>query len=131
MTKRKKVRERMFNKIRQFEQSGLTKSDFCAKHQISQSHLHYWLKIYQSATLVQEAAPSFIPVVIDDIIPVTDNDGLLSQGKVAYRFLFLRKQLRFHSSVNCWRVEYVAHLSRYEVLLVSGSDGFSEGFCRS
>ena len=81
MTKRQKVRERMFNKIRQFEQSGLTKSDFCARHQISQSHLHYWFKIYQSATLVQEAAPSFIPVVIDDIIPATDNDRIIVTGQ--------------------------------------------------
>jgi hypothetical protein len=81
MTKRQKVRERMFNMIRQFEQSGLTKSDFCARHQISQSHLHYWLKIYQSATLVQEPVPSFILVVIDDIIPVTDNDRIIVTGQ--------------------------------------------------
>jgi|LauGreDrversion4_2_1035121.scaffolds.fasta_scaffold800051_1 hypothetical protein len=81
MTKRQKVRERMFNKIRQFEQSGLSKSDFCARHQISQSHLHYWLKIYQSATLVQEPEPSFIPVVIDDIISVNDNDRIIVTGQ--------------------------------------------------
>jgi hypothetical protein len=81
MTKRQKVRERMFNKIRLFEQSGLSKSDFCARHQISQSHLHYWLKIYQSSTLVQEPAPSFIPVVIDDVSPTNDNDRIIVTGQ--------------------------------------------------
>ncbi len=81
MNKRQIVRERMFNKIRQFEQSGLSKSDFCARHQISHSHLHYWLKIYQSATLVNDSTPSFIPVVIDDIIPAIDNDRFIVTGQ--------------------------------------------------
>ena len=81
MTKRQKVRERMFNKIRQFKLSGLSKSDFCARHQISQSHLHYWLKIYHSANAVQESAPSFIPVVIDDVMSATDNDRIIVTGQ--------------------------------------------------
>ena len=81
MTKRQKVRERMFNKIRQFEQSGLCKTDFCARHQISQSHLHYWLKIYQSVNSVEESAPSFMPVVIDDVIPANDNDRIIVTGQ--------------------------------------------------
>jgi hypothetical protein len=88
MTKRQKVRERMFNKIRQFEQSGLTKSDFCARHQISQSHLHYWLKVYQSATFVQEQAPSFIPVVIDDVMSANDNDRIIVTGQCGLQVSF-------------------------------------------
>lgn len=81
MTKRQKVRERMFNKIRLFEQSGLSKSDFCSRHQISQSHLHYWLKIYQSANAVEEPTPSFIPVVIDDVMSANDNDRIIVTGR--------------------------------------------------
>jgi hypothetical protein len=81
MTKHQKVRDRMFNTIRNFLDSGLSKSDFCARHQISQSLLHYWFMVYQSATLVQEPEPSFIPVVNDDIIPANDNDRIIVTGQ--------------------------------------------------
>lgn len=77
MTKRQKVRNRMFHKIRQFEQSGLSKSDFCAMHRIGQSQMHYWLKVYASANAVEESAPSFIPVVIDDTMSGNDNDRIV------------------------------------------------------
>ena len=81
MTKRQKVRERMFNKIRQFEQSGLSKSDFCSRHQISQSLLHYWLKIYQSVHVDQEPSPSFIPVVIEDTISANEDARIVVTGR--------------------------------------------------
>ena len=89
MTKRQKVRDRMFNKIRHFLDSGLSKSDFCARHQISQSHLHYWLKVYQSATLVQQPTPSFIPVVIDDVMSASDYGRIIFTGQGGLQASFL------------------------------------------
>jgi hypothetical protein len=47
----------MFNTILKFEQSGLSKSDFCARHRISQSQLQYWLKAYHSTLAEKEPAP--------------------------------------------------------------------------
>lgn len=80
MTKRQKVRTRMFNKISQFEQSGLSKSDFCQKHRISPSLFHYWYKIYHSSTALEETQPSFIPVMIDDVITPNVTDRIVVTG---------------------------------------------------
>lgn len=80
MTKSQKVRSRMFNTIRKFEQSGLSKSDFCARHRISQSQLQYWLKAYHSTVAEKEPAPSFIPVMLDDVMPTNDNERIVVTG---------------------------------------------------
>ena len=80
MTKRQKVRSQMFNKIRKFEQSGLSKSVFCARYRISQSRLQYWLKVYRSAGRVEEPAPSFIPVMLEDVLPTKEHDRIVVTG---------------------------------------------------
>jgi hypothetical protein len=91
MPQRKKVRERMFNKIRKIEQSGLPKSDFCARYEISQSNMHYWLKIYKPVTVVNESTPFFIPVLIDDIISASHNDFIIFTGQGCLKVFFLAK----------------------------------------
>ena len=80
MTKRQKVRARMFNKISEFEQSGLSKSVFCQKHGISLSLFHYWFKIYHSSVSVEEAQPSFMAVMIEDVFTPNDNDRIVVTG---------------------------------------------------
>lgn len=80
MTKRQKVRDRMFTKIRQFEQSGLSKSDFCNRHRIRHSQFHYWFKIYQNNLNVEHSATSFIPVMIEDVVTTTDQERIIVTG---------------------------------------------------
>ena len=70
----------MFTKIRQFEQSELTKSDFCSRHRIRHSQFHYWLKIYQSNVTAEHSGSSFIPVMIEDVTGTTDHDRIIVTG---------------------------------------------------
>jgi hypothetical protein len=75
MTKRDKVRTEMFNKIRLYEQSGLSKADFCKKHRISQNLLHYWQKVHKASNTSAEEHPAFIPIMIDEHVATIEYSG--------------------------------------------------------
>ena len=77
MTKREKVRTEMFNKIRLYEQSSLSKADFCKKHRISQSLLHYWQKVHKASNTSAEEHPAFIPIMIDEHVATIDRERII------------------------------------------------------
>lgn len=91
MTKRQKVRARMFNKISEFEQSGLSKSVFCQKHRISLSLFHYWMKRYYSTPNAEGPQPSFMPVMIEDIVTPNDNGRIVVTGNGGLQVSFPAK----------------------------------------
>ena len=80
MTKREQVREKMFYKMRHFEQSGLSKSDFCRKHRLRQGKFHYWLKIYHTDNIIQEDLPAFLPVTVDELITSRSHERIVVSG---------------------------------------------------
>jgi hypothetical protein len=67
--------------ITQWQQSGLTKSAFCATNKIAYHVFHYWYGVYRSN---QKATDSFLPVNITpagnhEQITITSVNGLQVQ----------------------------------------------------
>jgi hypothetical protein len=67
----------MFNKIKLFEQSGLSKPDFCCKHRIKQSQFYYWMKIHNSTANKTEESPVFMPVMVEDRVSNSEHDRIV------------------------------------------------------
>jgi len=77
MSKRKRVREEMLCHIDRWHRSGLTQREYCIRYRITRSVFYYWLKTYEDERIEQPAADTFLPVVIEDARPATDNERIL------------------------------------------------------
>jgi hypothetical protein len=80
MTKREEARIEMFNKIRLYKQSCLSKADFCKKHRIRQSLLHYWQKVHKASNTSAEEHPAFIPIMIDERVATIVRERFIVTG---------------------------------------------------
>jgi hypothetical protein len=56
-----KSEDRMFALIRQWQDSGLSQTEFCQKKDIAYSSFHYWYKKFRMAEEIHPE-PSFVPV---------------------------------------------------------------------
>jgi|694.fasta_scaffold140843_1 hypothetical protein len=56
--------ERMFALIRQWQETGMSQKDFCARKNIVYATFHYWYKKFRDASPPQDLTPSFVPVSV-------------------------------------------------------------------
>lgn len=59
------IREKMFDLIEQWKQSGLAKKEFCVRHQIANATFHYWFKKYNQND--DSGETSFVPIHIKEL----------------------------------------------------------------
>ena len=79
MSHRARLREKMFDLIRRWEQSGMTQREYCREHRLERSRFHYWLKIYREVP--QEERSTFLPLVIDDRDGDSTDDRIVVSGR--------------------------------------------------
>ncbi len=78
-----KMRESTYwdvHKIGLYDQSGLSKADFCKKHRISQSLLHFWQKVHKASNTYAEELPAFIPIMIYERVATIDRESIIITG---------------------------------------------------
>jgi hypothetical protein len=63
------TQERMFSLIRQWQDCGMSQTDFCRRKELAYSSFHYWYKKYRVAGQ-SETEPSFVPLSLPE--QVTD-----------------------------------------------------------
>ena len=63
------AQERMFALILQWQGSGMSQKDFCAKKDIVYATFHYWYKKFRDANVHDAPVASFVPVTM----PVVTN----------------------------------------------------------
>jgi hypothetical protein len=90
MAMEKSLRERMFEAIRLWQQSGLTKKAWCEKNNVTCSTFHYWYKRYR----LEESEPStdhrseggFVQLMVDPSSTLAWCELILRDGrKLAFR----------------------------------------------
>lgn len=59
--------EKMFSIIESWQESGLSKKQFCAEQSISQPVFYYWMKKYREQHF--QAPEGFIPVCVQNEVP--------------------------------------------------------------
>lgn len=85
MAMEKSLRERMFEAISLWQQSGLTKKAWCEKNDITCSTFHYWYKRYQ----LEESEPStdghnesrFVRLMVDPLATAAWCELVLRDGR--------------------------------------------------
>jgi hypothetical protein len=77
MSKRLRLREKMFNHIRRWESSGLSQRGYCDKARISRTQFHYWMKIHRSAQIDDDPMEQFLPVVIKEPLQETSDQQIV------------------------------------------------------
>lgn len=66
MCKNSKVMERMFESIKLWQQSGLSKKAYCEQHGIKVYSFYYWYKVYSKQHSAEDAkASSFVKLKIE------------------------------------------------------------------
>ncbi len=99
MTHRVQLREKMFDHIRRWEQSGMTLREFCRDHHVERSRFYYCLKIFREAPEREQSA--FLPIIVDehvsqpkeDRIVVTGQAGMTASFTMAASSIYLIRQL--------------------------------------
>lgn len=63
----KTVREQMFSLLSQWQDSRLSKKEFCSQHQISYHRFHYWYKRYHATdhSPSNQQSATFVPLRVD------------------------------------------------------------------
>lgn len=86
------VREQMFSKIDNWQQSGFSQKAYCSQHGIPYHVFHYWYKVYRTAHTSSEASfvklhvtPSFSSSVAELIC--TDGKRLVFHQPVSADYL--------------------------------------------
>jgi len=64
MINQPEVRERMFELIEQWQQSGLSQKAFCEQHSIRYYVFHYWYRRYRMQHVVSNNGSSFVKLQI-------------------------------------------------------------------
>lgn len=79
MSKRVRVREKMFDHIRRWEHSGLSQREYCERARINRSVFYYWVKLHREAGSDDEPSNHFLPVVVKESVPEdTDHKIIVS-----------------------------------------------------
>lgn len=76
MSKRVKVRERMFDHIERWERSGLSQREYCQKARVERGVFYYWLKIFRGLR-AEPSTPAFLPIVVQENGPMVADDRIL------------------------------------------------------
>ena len=64
MINQPELRDRMFELIEQWQQSGLTQKAFCEQHSIRYYVFHYWYRRYRMQHVVSNNGSSFVKLQI-------------------------------------------------------------------
>ncbi len=88
MTRRDKVYKDIFNIIMIYEQSGLSRADYCRKHRIRQNLLHYYWKIYEANQTNTNEHPAFISIRVDEHEAITDHNRIILTGHGGLQVFF-------------------------------------------
>ena len=79
MSHRVQLREKMFDQIRRWEQSGMTLREFCREYRVERSRFYYWLKIFREAPERERSA--FLPIIVDEGETQPQDDRILVRGQ--------------------------------------------------
>lgn len=84
----KEIKQQMFAKIKQWQQSGLSQKQYCLQNSIAYHIFHYWYKLYRN-----HQPHSFIPISIQTLSAVNielhlpDGKRLLFHQAISVDFL--------------------------------------------
>ena len=79
MQNRDEVRQQMFTRIEQWQQSNLTQKSYCEQHDIPYQSFHYWYKRYKNNNSINPAA-SFVQLQVQQQNVQAHVEILLSDG---------------------------------------------------
>jgi hypothetical protein len=69
MSKRVRLRAKMFDHVRRWENSGLSQRAYCERAKINRAVFYYWVKIQREAPKEDQPSNLFLPVVINESMP--------------------------------------------------------------